>query len=46
MESTGGGCEYTRAECQLPLIIAQSLKSAFGVRKNPKPTMNGKAISN
>jgi len=28
------------------MIIEQSLKSAFGVRKIPKPTMNGKAISN
>jgi hypothetical protein len=34
------------AQCQLPIIIEQWLKNAFGVRKKPKPTMNAKAISN
>jgi hypothetical protein len=34
------------AQCQLPMIIEQWLKNAFGVRKKPKPTMNAKAISN
>jgi hypothetical protein len=32
------------APCQLPMIIRQWRKNAFGVRKNPKPTVSVTAI--
>ena len=34
------------AQCQLPMIIKQWQKNAFGVRKKPKPTVSATAILN
>ena len=38
--------KWGRAQCQLPMIITQWRKNAFGVRKNPKQTVSATAIWN
>ena len=45
--STGGELMVKwGAQCQLPMIITQWRKNAFGVRKNPKQTVSATAIWN